>query len=148
MNRVSWGYKPYSKDMDFTLCKQAEPTDKYGTPHEITNAILYYNDRLEVPRFDGLIHNSIQLLQIIQGGMSDELIKAFPIIKPKNKEVGTELQIANKVHRALDWLRATEKRKWDNRPLNSPRQMLDYCLKGFTVNRSTPLHYDEDPERN
>ncbi len=80
--------------------------------------------------------------------MSDETIKNLGIKKPKNKPVGTNLQIANLVHHYLDWLRATNKRTWDSRPLNSKRHMLDACLKGMTVNHATLLHYDENAERN
>ena len=51
------------------------------------------------------------------------------------------------VHHYLDWLRATQKRTWDSRPLNPCRDMLDSSIKGMTVNSATLLHYDEDPER-
>jgi len=36
--RDSWGTKNYKSDMDFSKCKQVEPTDKFGTPKEIANA--------------------------------------------------------------------------------------------------------------
>jgi hypothetical protein len=47
MNRDFYGYKPYRKDMDFSLCKQSEPTDKYGTVDEIYNAVCYYDIKLK-----------------------------------------------------------------------------------------------------
>ena len=46
-DRESWGDKPYNKDMDFSLCKQSGPTDRYGTSDEIYNAIRYYDIHLE-----------------------------------------------------------------------------------------------------
>lgn len=145
--RESWGYKPYSKDMDFSKCKQAEPTDEYGTSQEIANAIYYYDVKLE----DSFFTNSISLLVGIQKGISSEIIKRQGIKKSDDhhgmRPIGTPQEIANLVHHYLDWLRATNKRTWDSRPLNSMRSMLDACLKGMTINSATELHYDESPER-
>jgi len=133
--------------MDWSLCKQSEPTDEHGTPQEIANAIYYYDVRLE----DSFIRNSIHLLVTIQKGMSDESIKTLGITKPKDRtgmrSVGTPLGIANRVHHMLDWLRACNKRTWDSRPLNPSRHMLDSCIQGYTVNKYNKLHYDEHPER-
>ncbi len=42
--RESWGDKPYRKDMDFSKCEQSEPTDEYGTPQEIANAVHHMLD--------------------------------------------------------------------------------------------------------
>lgn len=145
--RNRWGDEPYRKDMNFSLCKQAEPTDEYGTSEEIKNAIFYYDVYLE----KSFCYNSIQLLVLIQKGMSDEKFKKYNLSNPDNRhgmrKIGDAQEIANKVHTALDWLRATEKRKWDRRPLNPMRQMLDYCIIGSIVNEYNELHYDEDPER-
>ena len=46
-NRESHGTKPYRKDMDWSVCKQAEPTDEYGTPKEIANALFYYDKKID-----------------------------------------------------------------------------------------------------
>lgn len=147
--RESWGHKPYRKDMDFSKCKQSELTDEYGTPQEIANAIYYYDKKIDEP--DCFISNSISMLVIIQKGISDETAKTLGMTKPKDetgmRPIGTNLEIANLVHHYLDWLRATNKRTWDSRPLNPCRSMLDACLKGMTINSATPLHYDEGPER-
>ena len=148
MKRESWGDKPYSPDMDFSQCKQAEPTDKYGTLEEITNAFYYYDKILDTPAdhtFD-----SIDLLQTIQKGIPATDAKILGIKKPElkgwEKPIAKPQELANMVHHYLDWLRATAKRKWDNRPLNPKRHMLDACKKGLYVTKVTHLHYDEDPE--
>lgn len=148
MNRESWGEKNYNKDMDFSLCKQSEPTDEYGTVPEIFNAICYYDIKLE----SSPIINSIELLKAIQRGISNDLFKKTFL--PHNlddqhgmRKSGTPTAIANMVHHYLDWLRATNKRTWDSRELNPSRQMLDGCVKGMYLNSATHLHYDENPER-
>jgi len=147
-NRKSWGDKPYNKDMNFTLCKQSELTDEYGTKEEIFNAMCYYDIKLE----DSSITNSIQLLLTIQKGIPDDIFKKTCLPHKLDdhhgmRKSGTSLQIANGVHNALDWLRATNKRTWDSRGLNPSRQMLDSCVKGMTINHATHLHYDEPKER-
>lgn len=145
--REPWGDKPYSKDMDFSQCKQSEPTDQYGTPEEIKNAIYYYDVYLNKAH----CYNSIQLLVLIQKGMSNEEFAKHSLLVPDDhhgmRKIGEPQEIANKVHHALDWLRASNKRDWDHRPLNPMRDMLDYCIKGQIVNKYNPLHYDEDPKR-
>lgn len=151
--RESWGDKPYRKDMDFSLCKQSEPTDEYGTKEEIFNAMCYYDIMLESPNLPlPIIQNSIQLLKIIQKGIPDKVFKKTMLSHKLDdhhgtRKPGTPLQIANKVHHMLDWLRATNKRTWDSRGLNPSRQMLDACVIGHTVNKYNDLHYDEDPNR-
>jgi hypothetical protein len=92
------------------------------------------------------------LLRTIQKGISDEIFEKTFLPKKLDdhhgmRKPGTKLQIANRIHHYLDWLHATNKRKWDSRGLNPSRQMLDSCVKGLTVNKYNPLHYDEDPER-
>lgn len=146
--RESWGDKPYKPDMDFSLCKQAEPYDKYGTKEEIFNAMCYYDIKLE----DSTILNSIELLKAIQRGIPDDVFEKTMLphkLGDRNgmRKSGTPLQIANLVHHYLDWLRATNKRKWDTRGLNPSRGMLDACVKGLHVDKTNHLHYDEDPER-
>ncbi len=153
MNRESWGEKNYKPDMNFSLCKQSEPTDKYGTVKEVFNAICYYDVYLEsihcrLP----IIQNSIELLAIIQKGMTDEEFEKTGVPHKLDdhhgmRKPGTPTVIANLVHHYLDWLRATNKRKWDSRGLNPSRQMLDSCVKGMYLNSATHLHYDEPPER-
>jgi len=146
--RSSWGDKPYKPAMDWSLCKQSEPNDEYGTPAEIFNAICYYDVYLATLP----IVNSIELLKKIQKGITEEEFKKYDLTKKLNdhhgmRKPGTPLQIANLIHHYLDWLRATNKRKWDSRGLNSSREMLNSCVKGLTVNKYNHLHYDEDPER-
>lgn len=139
--------------MDFSLCKQSEPTDEHGTPAEIFNAMCYYDVYLESSKSRlPIIQNSIQLLAIIQKGMSDEEFKKTFLEHNLDdhhgmRKSGTPLEIANMVHHYLDWLRATNKRTWDSRGLNPSRQMLDACVKGMHINSATKLHYDEGPER-
>lgn len=149
MSRESWGDKQYRKDMDFSKCKQSEPTDEYGTSQEIANALYYYDKIIDTP--SDLFSNSISMLVMVQRGMSDERAKILGVTKPNDttgmKPLGTPQEIANMVHNYLDWLRATNKRTWDSRRLNSKREMLDACFKGMYVNSSTHLHYDEGPER-
>lgn len=142
-DRESWGDKAYKPDMDFSLCKQSEPTDKYGTPDEIANACAFFQAGF------GSASDSIDMLVRIQKGMSDEQLQMFDVKKLKRKigVIGTPLMIANHVHTTLDWLRATRKRKWDGRPLNTKEHILPYVMKGMTINHATHLHYDEDPER-
>jgi len=153
MDRDSWGDKPYKADMDFSLCKQSEPTDKYGTKEEIFNAICYYDVYLgnQYCKFP-IIQNSIQLLLAIQKGMSDDEFEKTGVAHKLDdhhgmRKPGTPLQIANLIHHYLDWLRATNKRTWDSRGLNPSRQMLDSCVKGLHVDKHNHLHYDESPER-
>lgn len=143
-DRESWGDKSYKQDLDFSLCKQSEPTDQYGTKEEIFNAMCYYDIKLE----ESPILNSIELLKAIQKGITDEVFKKTMLPHKLDdhhgmRKPGTPLQIANLVHRYLDWLRATNKRTWDSRGLNPSRQMLDFCVKGLTVNKYNKLHYDE-----
>jgi len=142
-NRKSWGTKNYSPDMDFSQCMQSEPTDKYGTPHEIANACAFFKAGFDIAS------DSIALLVKIQKGISDEKMQLFDVKKLKEEDgkVGDDIMIANHVHCTLDWLRACHKRKWDTRPLNPVSQMLDYVIKGIQTNEATYLHYDEDPER-
>lgn len=148
MDRESWGTKPYNKDMDFSLCKQSEPTDEYGTKEEIFNAMCYYDIKLE----SSSIPNSIELLKTIQRGIPDDVFKKTLLPHKLDdhhgmRKPGTHVEIANMVHYYLDWLRATNKRKWDTRGLNPSRQMLDSCVKGMHLNSATHLHYDERTER-
>ena len=153
MDRKEWGTKNYNKDMDFSLCQQSEPTDTYGTVPEIFNAICYYDVYLEsihcrLP----IIQTSIQLLATIQKGISDEEFEKSGVPHKLDdrhgmRKSGTPTAIANFVHYYLDWLRATNKRKWDSRGLNPSRQMLDSCVIGMYLNRVTHLHYDERTER-
>ena len=146
--RRSWGTENYRPDMDFSQCKQSEPNDEYGTVEEIYNAMRYYD--LHVLNYK---YNSILLLKDIQKGLSDEKLKQLGDGLSKLDDnngmikIGTPQNIANKVHNSLDWLRATDKRKWDTRGLNPCRQMLDYCKSGTYLNSATFLHYDEDSER-
>lgn len=147
-NRDYWGTKDYSPDMDFTHCRQSEPTDEYGTVKEIFNAMCYYDIKLE----DSTIQNSIQLLRIIQKGITDDRFEKTCLPHKLDdhhgmRKPGTPTAIANQVHNYLDWLRATNKRTWDSRGLNPSRQMLDSCVKGMYLNSATLLHYDERAER-
>ena len=148
-NRDHWGTKNYSPNLDFSHCMQAESTDKYGTVDEVFNAVCYFDIKLDDTP---LVHNSISLLRRLQEGISDKRFEQTCFNKELDDRHGMRKpaksqEIANMVHHYLDWLRATAKRKWDNRGLNSSRQMLDYCIKGYTVNKYNPLHYDESPER-
>jgi len=148
MSSESWGDKDYKPDMDWSLCKQSEPTDEHGTVEEIYNTICYYDIMLE----KSMIQNSMQLLRVIQKGMTDERFEKTCLEKILDdhhgmRKSGTPLAIANMVHHYLDWLRATNKRTWDSRPLNPSRQMLDACVKGMYLNSATHLHYDEPKER-
>ncbi len=140
-----WNYEPngtpkqYVADKEKMRCPQSEMADQYGTPHEITNAIFYSYERLETDIFS----DSLALLLWIQRGVADDKIKHLAITKPKLREIGTEQEIANAVHHYIDWLRACVKRKWDTRPMNPKKQMLEICLKGMYINDATELHYDE-----
>lgn len=147
-NRDYWGTKDYSSDMDFSHCKQSEPTDKHGTIEEIYNAVCYYDVYLS----KAFCYDSIQLMVKIQEGMSDEDFEKSYLDKTLDDQNGmrkpaSPQDIANKVHHSLDWLRATNKRKWDTRGLNPMRQMLDYVVTGQVVNEYNKLHYDERAER-
>ncbi len=146
--RTIWGTKNYSPDMDFSHCMQSEPSDVYGTVEEIYNAICYYEIKLEISS----ILNSIELLKRIQKGIPDDMFKKTMLPTKLNdhygsRKPGTPVEIANRVHNTLDWLRATNKRTWDNRGLNPSRQILDYVIKGTYLNSATYLHYDESAER-
>lgn len=151
--RNRWGTKNYKPDMDFSHCMQSEPTDKYGTVDEIFNACCYYDIKLEsIDCGFPIIQNSLQLLLIIQEGMSDEEFKKSGLPhklddQHGNRKPGTPSEIANKVHCTLDWIRSTNKRKWDTRGMNPSRQILDYVIKGTHLNSATHLHYDERAER-
>ncbi len=147
-NRDSWGTKDYSPDMDFTHCMQSEPTDEHGTVDEIFNAMCYFDIKLE----SSSIINSIHLLRTVQKGITDERFEktCYPHKLDDHhgmRKSGTPQAIANMVHHYLDWLRATNKRKWDSRGLNPSRGMLDACVKGMYLNHATELHYDESAER-
>lgn len=147
-NRDDWGTKDYSPDMDFSHCKQSKSTDKYGTVKEIFQAILVYDTYMNL----SCCTNSIQLLVKIQAGMNDKEFEKYDYLTKLDDKHGMRKpakpqEIANKVHSALDWLRATNKRKWDTRGLNPMRQMLDYCVVGKSVDEYNELHYDEDPIR-
>ncbi len=152
--RDYWGTKDYSPDMDFSHCKQSEPTDEYGTVEEIFNAMCYYDIFLtsRYCRFP-IIQNSIQLLATIQKGITDEEFEKSGVTHKIDdqhgmRKSGTPTTIANQVHHYLDWLRATNKRTWDSRGLNPSRQMLDSCVKGMYLNSATLLHYDEPLRQN
>lgn len=146
-NRDYWGTKDYSPDMNFSHCKQSEPTDEHGTPKEIANAIFFYDVHLHEAHF----YHAVDMMVTIQKGMSDEEFLKSGVGKPDDqhgmRKPGTPQDIANKVHHSLDWLRATQKRKWDTRGMNPMRQMLDYAIKGQIVNEYNELHYDERAER-
>jgi len=147
-NRDSWGTKNYKPDMDFTHCLQSEIDDEYGTVEEIYNAICYYDLKLE----SSLLQNSLQMLKTIQKGISNDRFEqtCFPHKLDDHhgmRKPATPIQIANKVHSTLDWIRATRKRKWDTRDMNPMRQILDYSIKGLQLNSATHLHYDESAER-
>jgi len=147
-NRDYWGTKNYSHDMDFSHCMQSEPTDKHGTVQEIFNAVRVYDTYIS----KAYCSNSIELLVKIQAGMSDKDFEEYDFLKKLDdhngmRKPGTPQEIANKLHHALDWLRATDKRKWDERGLNPMRQMLDYVIKGSRVDEYNLLHYDESAER-
>lgn len=146
--RDYWGTKNYSPDMNFSHCKQSEPTDKHGTIDEIFNAVCYYDIYLDKGNF----YNAVDMMVTIQRGMSDEEFEKSFLDKTLDDHHGmrkpaTHQNIANKVHHTLDWLRATSKRKWDSRGMNPMRQMLDYVVTGQIVNEYNELHYDESPER-
>ncbi len=148
-SRRSWGEEPYRPDMDWTMCKQSELTDEYGTIEEIFNAVCYFDVRLDREP----IHNSIHLLVNCQRGMSDKKLELWNIPKKLDDHHGMRKpadpqEIANMVHHYLDWLRACNKRDWDSRPLNPSRDMLDACVKGHYVDKHNELHYDEPKERN
>jgi len=152
-NRDYWGTKDYSPDMDFSHCKQSEPTDEYGTVEEIFNAMCYYDVMLESIhcRFP-MIQDSIQLMVQIQKGITDEEFEKSGVTHKMDDQHGMRKsadpqEIANAVHHQLDWLRATNKRKWDTRGLNPSRQMLNSCVKGMYLTSATLLHYDERAER-
>lgn len=147
-DRRSWGEKNYKPDMDFSLCKQSEPTDEYGTVKEIFNAVCYWDIYLET-KFTG---NAIDLLAAIQKGIPDDVFERTCVPHKLDdhhemRKPGTPTAIANNVHHYLDWLRASNKRTWDTRGLNPSRQMLDSSIKGLYLNSATHLHYDESPER-
>lgn len=146
-NRDYWGTKNYKADMDFSHCKQSEPNDKHGTPEEVRNACFYYWDKMKNRPEDMFLTNSISLLMACQQGLSSEKFKHIKFLKPERIKVGTAQEIANTIHHSLDWLRATNKRLWDDRPLNSMEQMLESAIKGHIVNEYNELHYDERAER-
>jgi len=62
-------------------------------------------------------------------------------------DYGDAQAVANAVHHYIDWLRATQKRTWDNRPMPNALKILLLCQKGMYINNSTLLHYHEDPKR-
>ena len=142
-DRGSWGTKNLKSDMDFSHCLQSEITDEYGTPEEISNACAFFKAGL------GFAVDSIHMLVKIQKGMSDEQVEGLGIEKLKREigKIGTPIMIANHVHQTLDWMRATRKRKWDGRPLNSQEHILEYVMKGIQLNHATHLHYDERAEQ-
>jgi len=147
--RERWGTENYRADMDFSLCRQTEPTDKFGTPEDIRNACFYGWDVLINNPNNALFSTSISLLVWCQKGLSK---KKFPsvieaISVPKNIEIGNDQNIANAVHHNLDWLRACLKRTWDGRPINPMKQMLEASIKGQVVNKYNALHYDEKEDR-
>lgn len=76
----------------------------------------------------------------------DTAMKNCRHAKP-NDQYGSPQEIANAVHYYVDWLRAVDKRTWDNRPPNHPLKVLELCQKGKIVNEYNPLHYDEDETR-
>jgi hypothetical protein len=145
--RESWGEENYHKDMDFILCRQAEPTDEYGTVEEVYNAICYWDLYLEV-KFVG---NAEQMLTMIQKGMPNDIFERSCVKLELDDHHGTRKpadpqEIVYMVHHYLDWVRATSKRTWDSRGMNPTRQMFDACVKGLYLNSATHLHYDEDPK--
>lgn len=153
-----WNYnedgteKIYKADKEYMKCPQSEPTDVYGTPQEIYNAYCYYDKKIDTD--EDFTSNSIQLLQAIQAGISIEKSSSIKFEKPKARYIDGEMrelaepqELANMVHHYLDWLRATNKRTWDNRPLNPKKSMFDACFKGLYINSATLLHYHENPER-
>lgn len=147
-DRGSWGTKNYKPDMDWTHCKQSEILDEHGTVKEIFNAICFYDIMLEKTPF----YHAVDMLVTIQKGMSDEVFLKSGLSHKLDdhhgmRKPGTPTEIANKVHCALDWLRATQKRKWDTRGMNPMRQMLDYSIKGLYLNHATHLHYDESEKQ-
>lgn len=134
-----WNYEPNGKPKQYVpddsqmKCPRSLPDDKYGTAQEIAKSVAWYIEFIER---NNLELNAIQVLRECQSG--------FWVRGKDIPDIEDAQQIANAVHHYLDWLRACQKRKWDNRPMNPAIRMLEACKKGLIINDATPLHYDED----
>lgn len=140
----------FKADKEYMKCPQSEPIDEYGTVQEVANAYYYYTDLVD-KNLD-LCSNSISVLWMVQKGMSNERAKILGVKKPEKNpysedKLAEPQELANMVHHYLDWCRATQKRTWDSRGLNSKKSMLKACEKGLWIQGLTLLHYHEDPER-
>ena len=141
--------KVFKADKEQMKCPQSEISDEYGTVEEVANAMYYYDKKIDEP--DCMIQNAISMLVIIQKGISNDKVKTLEIKRIEDTTGmhpwAEPLELANMVHHYLDWLRACQKRTWDNRRMNPMRGMLDACKKGLWIQGYTLLHYNEDPER-